>query len=130
MCVWKNLSTQDGRYSENKMIDFAGLHQQYNEIAEEIEEAVHRVLRGGWYILGEELASFEKEFSSYIGTRYGIGLNSGSDALLLAVQALGIGEGDAVLTVSHTFISTVDSIVRNGAKPVFIDIDPDTFCMD
>ena len=130
MCVWKNLSTHEGWRSEKKMIDFAGLHQQYNEIAEEIEEAVHRVLRGGWYILGEELASFEEEFSCYIGTRYSIGLNSGSDALLLAVKAFGIGQGDEVLTVSHTFISTVDSIVRNGAKPVFVDIDPDTFCID
>jgi dTDP-4-amino-4,6-dideoxygalactose transaminase len=112
------------------MIDFAGLKQQYNEIAEEIEEAVNRVLRSGWYILGEELASFEEEFSRYIGAKYGIGVNSGSDALLLAVRALGISEGDEVLTVSHTFISTVDSIIRNGGIPVFVDINPDTFCMD
>ena len=112
------------------MIDFAGLKQQYSEISEEIEEAVDRVLRRGWYLLGEELTSFEQEFSCYIGTRYGIGVNSGSDALLLALKALGIGQGDEVLTVSHTFISTVDSIVRNDAEPVFVDIDPDTFCMD
>jgi dTDP-4-amino-4,6-dideoxygalactose transaminase len=112
------------------MIEFAGLQQQYNEIAEEIEQAVHRVLEGGWFILGDELEIFEQEFSSYIGTKFGIGVNSGSDALLLAVQALGIGNGDEVLTVSHTFISTVDSIVRNGARPVFVDIDPDTYCID
>ncbi len=112
------------------MIDFAGLKQQYSEISQEIKEAVDRVLRRGWYLLGEELTSFEQEFSCYIGTRYGIGVNSGSDALLLALKALGIGQGDEVLTVSHTFISTVDSIVRNNAEPVFVDIDPDTFCMD
>ncbi|MBL7107340.1 MAG: DegT/DnrJ/EryC1/StrS family aminotransferase [Phycisphaerae bacterium] len=112
------------------MIDFAGLQQQYNEIAEEIEKAIKRILRGGWYILGEELMRFEEEFSHYIGTGYGIGVNSGSDALLLAVKALGIGTGDEVLTVSHTFISTVDSIVRNSAQPVLVDIDPDTFCID
>lgn len=112
------------------MIDFAGLKQQYSEISEEIKEAVDRVLRRGWYLLGEELTSFEQEFSCYIGTRYGIGVNSGSDALLLALKARGIGRGDEVLTVSHTFISTVDSIVRNNAEPVFVDIDPDTFCMD
>ena len=112
------------------MIDFGGLKQQFNEIAEEIEKAVSRVLRGGWYILGEELSAFESEFSRHVGIRYGVGVNSGSDALLLAVKALGIGEGDEVLTVSHTFISTVDSIVRNNAKPVFVDIDPHTFCMD
>ena len=112
------------------MIDFAGLHQQYNEIAEEIEEAVNRVLRGGWYILGEDLANFEKEFAHYIGTEYAIGVNSGSDALLLTVKALEISDGDEVLTVSHTFISTVDSIIRNGATPVFVDVDPRTFCID
>ncbi|MBN2180327.1 MAG: DegT/DnrJ/EryC1/StrS family aminotransferase [Sedimentisphaerales bacterium] len=112
------------------MIEFAGLQQQYNEIADQIEQAVNGVFKGGWFILGRELENFENEFSRYIGTKFGIGVNSGSDALLLAVQALGIGEGDEVITVSHTFISTVDSIVRNGARPVFLDIDPETFCID
>ena len=86
------------------MIEFAGLQQQYDDIAEEIEQAVHGILKGGWFILGGELEKFEREFSNYIGTKFGIGVNSGSDALLLAVQALGIGDGDEVLTVSHTFI--------------------------
>jgi dTDP-4-amino-4,6-dideoxygalactose transaminase len=112
------------------MIDFAGLRRQYNEIAEEIENAVQRVLKSGWYILGEELAKFEEEFSRYTASRHAIGVNSGSDALFLVLKALGIGPPDEVLTVSHTFISTVDSIVRNGARPVFIDIEPDTFCID
>lgn len=112
------------------MIEFAGLQQQYDEIADQIEQAVHRILKCGWFILGDELEKFEQEFSNYIGTKFGIGVNSGSDALLLAVQALGIGDGDEVLTVSHTFISTVDSIVRNGARPVFVDINPETFCID
>lgn len=112
------------------MIEFAGLHQQYNEVAEHIEQAVKRVLKGGWFILGQELEKFEQEFSRYIGTKFAIGVNSGSDALLLAVQALGIGDGDEVLTVSHTFISTVDSIVRNSATPVFVDINPNTYCID
>lgn len=112
------------------MIDLGGLKQQYNEIAAEIEETVVRILRRGWYILGEELTGFEEAFSRYIGTRHGIGVNSGSDGLYLAVKALNIGVGDEVMTVSHTFISTVDSIVRNNANPVFIDIDPNTFCMD
>ena len=112
------------------MIDFSGLLQQYNEIKEEIESAVNRVLASGWYIMGEELTKFEEEFSQYTNTGYSIGVNSGSDALLLAIMALGIGNGDEVLTVSHTFISTVDSIVRSGAKPIFIDIEPDTYCID
>ena len=112
------------------MIDFAGLKEQYKDIAAEIERAVSRVLRSGWYILGDELACFEQEFSSYVGARHGVGVNSGSDALLLALKALDIRAGDEVLTVSHTYISTVDSIVRNSARPVFVDIDPDTCCID
>jgi len=80
--------------------------------------------------LGEELERFEDEFSKYMGTKCAIGVNSGSDALFLALQALGIGKGDEVITVSHTFISTVDAIARNGAKPVFVDIDPKIYCID
>ncbi|MBN2588503.1 MAG: DegT/DnrJ/EryC1/StrS family aminotransferase [Sedimentisphaerales bacterium] len=112
------------------MIDFAGLKQQHEAISEEIEQAISRVLKSGWFILGEEIDCFENEFSDYIGTKYSIGVNSGSDALLLVLKALQIGQGDEVITVSHTFISSVDSIIRNGAKPVFIDIEPDTFCID
>ena len=112
------------------MIPFIDLKNEYAEINEEIAQAIQRVLKSGWFILGEELKKFEEEFSKYIGTKYGIGVNSGSDALFLAFKALGIGKGDEVITVSHTFISTVDAIVRNGAKPVFVDIDPDTYCID
>ncbi|AEA46579.1 DegT/DnrJ/EryC1/StrS family aminotransferase [Archaeoglobus veneficus] len=112
------------------MIPFVDLKREYQEIKEEIDQAIQRVLERGWFILGEELEAFEKEFSSYIGAKYGIGVNSGSDALYLGVKALGIGKGDEVITVSHTFISTVDAIVRNGAKPVFVDIDPETYTID
>ena len=72
----------------------------------------------------------KREFSSYIGAKYGIGVNSGSDALFLALKALGIDENSEVITVSHTFVSTVDSIVRCGAKPVFVDVEPDTYCIN
>jgi len=112
------------------MIPFIDLKREYAEICEELTQAVQRVLKSGWFILGEEVKKFEEEFSKYNGTKYGIGVNSGSDALFLALKALGIGKGDEVITVSHTFISTVDAIARNGAKPVFIDIDPDTYCID
>jgi dTDP-4-amino-4,6-dideoxygalactose transaminase len=112
------------------MISFIDLRREYPEIKGEIGQAIQRVLESGWFILGEELKRFEKEFSSYIGVKYGIGVNSGSDALYLAIKTLGIGIGDEVVTVSHTFISTVDAIVRNGAKPVFVDIDPETYTMD
>jgi dTDP-4-amino-4,6-dideoxygalactose transaminase len=107
------------------MIPFVDLKSEYVEISEEVTHAIHRVLESGWFILGDEVKNFEEEFSKYIGTKYGIGVNSGSDALFLALKALGIGNGDEVITVSHTFISTVDAIARNGAKPVFVDIDPD-----
>lgn len=112
------------------MIEFVCLRKEQQAVADEIHEAIDRVLRKGWFILGEELEGFETEFAQYIGTKHAVGLNSGSDAILLALRALGIGAGDEVITPSHTFISTVDGIARNGAKPVFVDIDPQTFCLD
>ena len=111
-------------------IQFVDLRLEYQEIKEEINQAIHRVLESGWFVLGEELKKFEKEFASYLRVKHVIGVNSGSDALYLAVKALGIGKGDEVITVSHTFISTVDAIIRNGAKPVFVDIDPETYIID
>ena len=112
------------------MITFVDLKGEYAEIRREITQAIQRVLKNGWFILGGEVERFEEAFSEYVGAKYGIGVNSGSDALFLALKALGIGEGDEVITVSHTFISTADAIVRNGAKPVFIDIAPETYCID
>jgi len=112
------------------MISFVDLKREYAEIGEEVGQAIQRVLKNGYFILGEETEKFEKEFSHYIRTKYGISVNSGSDALSLAIKALGISKGDEVITVSHTFISTVDAIVRNGAKPVFVDIEPETYCID
>jgi len=112
------------------MIPFIDFKTEYAEISEEITETVQKVLKSGWFILGEEVKRFEEDFSKYIGTKYSVGVNSGSDALFLALKVLGIGEGDEVITVSHTFISTVDAIMRNGARPVFVDIEPDTYCID
>jgi dTDP-4-amino-4,6-dideoxygalactose transaminase len=112
------------------MIKFVDLQQEYLSIEGQIRQAIDKVLSSGWFILGRQLECFEKEFADYIGTEHAVGVNSGSDALLLAVRALGIGPGDEVITVAHTFISTVDAITRNGAKPVLVDIDPDTYCID
>jgi len=112
------------------MIRFFDFEKEIKNVGPEIREAINRVLNGGWYILGEETKKFEERFSNYIGTKYGIGVNSGSDALFLALKSLDINEGDEVITVSHTFISTVDAITRNGAKPVLIDIDEETYTMD
>jgi len=112
------------------MITFIDLQSEYAEIKTEINQAIQKVLDRQWFILGEELEKFEEDFSQYVGTKYAIGANSGSDALFLVLRALGIREEDEVITTSHTFISTVDAIARNGAKPVFVDIDSETYCLD
>ena len=80
--------------------------------------------------LGEEVSAFEKEFARYCGVRYGVGVGSGTDALYLALKAAGIGEGDGVVTVANSFIATALAISFTGAKPVFVDIDPETYTMD
>jgi dTDP-4-amino-4,6-dideoxygalactose transaminase len=97
---------------------------------EEIDEAIARVLTSGRYILGQEVTTFEQEFAGYIGVKFGIGVGSGTDALQLALRACGVGAGDEVITVSHTAVATAAAIELSGAKPVFIDIESDTFLMD
>lgn len=111
------------------MIPFMKLKEPI-ELDEEIIRAIKKIIEKKWFILGEELIKFEEEFSNYIGTKYGIGVNSGSDALYIALESLGINKNDEIITVSHSFISTVDAITRNYAKPVFVDIEPGTFCIN
>lgn len=96
----------------------------------EIMAAIDLVLRSGRLILGENVRQFESEFASYCGNRFGVGVNSGTDALVLALIALGIGVGDEVITVSNTAIPTVSAIVTAGATPRFVDIVPGTYLMD
>jgi dTDP-4-amino-4,6-dideoxygalactose transaminase len=93
----------------------------------EFEEAAIRTLRSGWYILGNELKSFEEKFATYTGAKYSVGLGNGLDALTLAVRALGIGEGDEVLVQGNTYIASVMGISINGATPVFVE--PDEYYM-
>ncbi|MEM2971980.1 MAG: DegT/DnrJ/EryC1/StrS family aminotransferase [Candidatus Bathyarchaeia archaeon] len=112
------------------MIPFVDLKREYLEIKGEINEAIQRVIEKGTFILGEEVEKFEEEFSSYIGVKYGVSVNSGSDALFLTLKALGISKGDEVITVSHTFIATADAITRNEAIPIFVDINPETYCIN
>jgi dTDP-4-amino-4,6-dideoxygalactose transaminase len=104
--------------------------REYAAINKEVMPAIRRVLKSGWYVLGDEGSKFESEFSKYVGSKFGIGVNSGSDALYLAIKALGVSQGYEVITVAHTMISSVDAITRNGAKPVFVDVDPSTYVMD
>jgi dTDP-4-amino-4,6-dideoxygalactose transaminase len=96
----------------------------------EIDAAIWAVLSGGRYILGEQVAAFEREFAAYLGAGHAIGVGSGTDALHLALRACGIGPGDRVFTVSHTAVATVAAIELTGATPVLVDIDPATFTMD
>lgn len=95
----------------------------------EYEEAALRVLRSGWYILGKEVEQFEQEFAAYTGRKYCVGLNSGLDALIMSVRALGIGEGDEIIVQANTYIATVLGITENKAVPVFIEPD-EYFNMD
>lgn len=97
---------------------------------ENIKTAIESVLSSGRLILGEQVKAFERAFANYCGVSYGVGVNSGTDALFLALKALGIGTGDEVITVPNTAVPTVSAIVSAGATPVFVDIDPHTYLMD
>ncbi len=112
------------------MIPYLDLQAQYRSIKPEIDTAVLRVLDSTQYILGEEVAAFEREFAGYCQASEAIGVNSGTSALHLALLAAGIGPGDEVITVPFTFVATVSAIGYTGATPVFVDIEPDYFTMD
>ena len=112
------------------MIPILDSKRQYKQTGAQIEEAVTRVLRSGSYILGEENKKLEASLSEFIGTKYAVALNSGTDALHLALRALNIGAGDEVISVAFTFVATTEAIGIVGATPVFVDIDENTFNMD
>jgi dTDP-4-amino-4,6-dideoxygalactose transaminase len=103
---------------------------QYLSSKADIDAAVARVMERGWYILGEEVKAFESEFAAYVGVAHGVGVGSGTDAVVLALRALGVGAGDEVITVSHTAVATVAAIEMTGASAVLVDIDPTTYTMD
>ena len=109
---------------------FNDLQGPAREIRHELQAAWQRVLDSGWYILGREVEAFEEEFAAYCGVPFCIGVGSGTEALHLALKACGVGPGDEVITVSHTFIATALAITWTGARPVFVDIDPETYTMD
>ncbi len=106
------------------MIFYANPGAQFKAHRAEIEAAIARVMLGNRYILGPELDSLEKEFAAYIGIRDAIGVANGTDALELALRGLGIGQGDEIITVSHTAVATVAAIEAAGAVPVLVDVDP------
>jgi dTDP-3-amino-3,4,6-trideoxy-alpha-D-glucose transaminase len=96
---------------------------------ERLSEALDRVARSGRYILGPQVEAFEREFAAYLGVRHCVGVANGTDALTIALRALGVGPGDEVVMPSFTFYATAEAAIVMGAKPVFCDIDPDTFCV-
>ena len=102
----------------------------YRALQTEIDAAVARALQSGWYILGQEVRSFEAEFAAWLGATAAIGCGNGTDALALALRALGVGPGTSVVTVSHTAVATVAAIEMVGATPLLIDIEPDCYTMD
>ena len=102
----------------------------YEILAPEVDAAILGILETCQFTLGKEVATFEEEFAAYTQSKHGIGVNTGTSALHLALLAAGVGPGDEVITVTFTFVATVAAIHYSGAKPVFVDIDPVTFTMD
>ena len=111
-------------------IPLVDLQADYALWRDEIDAAMARVLRSGWYILGQEVSQFETEFAAFCGVEHAVGVASGTDALLLALRAGGIGPGDEVITVAHTAVATVAAIELSGARPVLVDVTPDTYTLD
>ena len=103
------------------------LKAEFREVEKEFLKRAKAVFTSGRYVLGGEVSEFESQFARFIGTRYAIGIASGSDAILLGLMALDIKAGDEVITTPFTFVSTVTAVARLGAKPVFVDIEPATF---
>ncbi len=111
-------------------VPFVDLKAQYAAIREEVQGAMLSVLDGMDLVLGPNLRAFEAEFAAYCGAAHAIGVAQGTDALTLALRACGVGPGDEVITVAHTFIATAEAITQLGATPVLIDIDPATYTLD
>lgn len=111
-------------------ISMVDLRSGYLAQQAEIDIAVRRVLDSGWYILGKECESFERDFARWCGVNHVVGVGNGTDAIVVALKALGVGDDDAVFTVSHTAVATVSAVEMTGATPVLVDIDPATYTID
>lgn len=114
----------------HKAIDFIDLKTQQDHIRPTLEQNIHRILAHGQYIMGPEVAQLEEKLAAYVGVKHCISASSGTDTLLIAMMALGIGPGDEVITTPFTFIATGEMIALLGAKPVFVEIDPRTYNID
>lgn len=114
----------------NKLIPLIDLKIQHKSIAAEVEEAIRNVCNNTAFILSDEMKQFESEFAAYCGAKHGIGVANGTEALFLALKALGVGLGDEVIIPANTFIATAAAASHTGATPVFVDCDPETYCID
>jgi dTDP-4-amino-4,6-dideoxygalactose transaminase len=112
------------------MIAFVDLRRQHAALRAELLEAAARVLETSRFVLGPEVEALERELATRAGVRHGVGVASGTDALRLALTALGIGPGDEVITPAFSFVASASTIVMTGATPVFVDIDPATYALD
>ncbi len=112
------------------MILVSDMKAQYEGIKEEIDAAALRVLASGWYILGEEVAAFEREFAAYNGNAHAVGVGNGTDAIALALRAVGVGHGDEVITTTHTAVFSALAVSQIGANPVLADVDHETGNLD
>ncbi|MEA2552242.1 MAG: hypothetical protein QOJ65_418 [Fimbriimonadaceae bacterium] len=111
-------------------VPFYDIKAQYQELAHELDPAVHAVLSGGGYVMGPNHKAFEEEMAAYHQVKHAIAVNSGTDALRIMMDAAGIGAGDEVITTTFTFVASTETIVQTGARPVFVDVDPITFNID
>src|SRR5688572_27532288 len=112
---------------DKKPIPILDLHNEVESLWDELSGAVHSVLKSGAFVLGPEVQQFEAEVGKYLGVKHAIGLNSGTDALVIGLRAMGIKPGDEVITSSFSFFATAEAIEIIGAKTIFVDIDPETF---
>src|SRR5262245_24034150 len=110
-------------------IPFMDLVSPHRELEAELVEVFRQALRSASFIGGAQVEAFEQEFAAYCGTKYCVGVANGTDAVRFALMASGVGRGDAVVTVSHTFIATVEAIIQAGAETEFVDIDERSYCM-
>ena len=108
-------------------LDLRGINLRYKD---DIIAAVNRIIENGWYILGEEVSCFEKEFADYIGTKYCVGVGNGFDALFLIIKAYGFGEGDEIIVPANTYIASILAITANGATPVLVEPDLASYNID